>query len=59
MSRGGSRGFGRGGMSCNSCRLRATNNFLTGRGGGRGGYQNRDAGPPDQVLGILHTPLNI
>ncbi|KAF4614726.1 hypothetical protein D9613_002879 [Agrocybe pediades] len=36
MSRGGSRGFGgRGGG---------------GRGGGRGGFQQRDMGPPDQVL---------
>jgi len=34
MNRGGSRGFNRGG----------------GRGGGRGGFQQRDMGPPDQVL---------
>ncbi|RDB21545.1 H/ACA ribonucleoprotein complex subunit 1 [Hypsizygus marmoreus] len=36
MNRGGSRGFSRGGGG--------------GRGGGRGGFQQRDMGPPDQVL---------
>jgi hypothetical protein len=29
--------------------------FLTGRGGGRGGFQQRELGPPDQILGTLTT----
>lgn len=54
MSRGGARGFGRGGGKP------ARNQFsvvyltsLAARGGGRGGFQQRDAGPPDTVLGTL------
>ena len=27
--------------------------FLAARGGGRGGFQQRDAGPPDTVLGTF------
>ena len=51
MSRGGYRGRGIGlfiratfsfaGLSC----------FFAGRGGGRGGFQSRDFGPPDTVIG--------
>jgi hypothetical protein len=53
MSRGAYRGGGRGGM----CRfiptiLSLTSSFhFAGRGGGRGGYQSRDVGPPDTVVG--------
>ncbi|KAG6376030.1 Gar1/Naf1 RNA binding region-domain-containing protein [Boletus reticuloceps] len=53
MNRGGARGFGRGGGKP------ARNQFsvvdltsLAARGGGRGGFQQRDAGPPDTVLEI-------
>lgn len=52
MSRGGARGFGRGGGKFE--RYLAFCDVLTihtARGGGRGGFQHRDAGPPDTVLG--------
>lgn len=59
MNRGSSRGsFGRGGgQFCTPFNDTAfTSNFLfTGRGGGRGGFQQRDLGPPDQILGTLTT----
>lgn len=52
MHRGGTRGFGRGGGKLE--RYPAFWGVLTShtaRGGGRGGFQQRDAGPPDTVLG--------
>lgn len=54
MNRGGARGFGRGGGKLERypafcCVLTA----FAARGGGRGGFYQRDAGPPDTVLGTF------
>jgi H/ACA ribonucleoprotein complex subunit 1 len=54
MNRGGSRGFGRAGGGMSFVYLNSQSSLsgiVTGRGGGRGGFQQRDMGPPDQVLG--------
>jgi hypothetical protein len=57
MSFGSSRGF-RGGRPL-SYLIFPSHDFQQARGG-RGGFQQRDMGPPDQVLGIFvkKNPLN-
>jgi len=63
MSRGGFRGGfgggrGRGGggelqkYKSTAVTLCSKLCFIGGRGGGRGGFQQRDMGPPDTVLGM-------
>ena len=56
MSRGGPRGgFGRGGGASIVMNNHSSLTRCVARGGGRGGFQQRDAGPPDEVLGVaLH-----
>ena len=51
MSFGSSRGF-RGGRQLSSYLIFPSHDFEQARGG-RGGFQQRDMGPPDQVLGIF------
>ena len=50
---GGARGRGFGGGACFSQAIVETVALtsVSGRGGGRGGFQQRDFGPPDTVLG--------
>lgn len=58
MNRGGARGFGRGGKLERCPVFCCVLTSRIARGGGRGGFHQRDTGPPDTVLGTYEHLFN-